>query len=99
MNPVTEPHEPMKSPINRLMDEVQWAPVEIVIDDKLPGHDAPFATHVGELVIGEIRIKCWRLNTGQSVVDPDALEKLFPGWQELFEKTGNEIPEPIAFKP
>lgn len=88
-----------KTPIDKLMDDVKWTPVEIVIDDILPGHVAPFATHTGELVIGDIRLKCWRLSTGQAVIDPDALENLFPGWQEMFKRLGQPIPPPTAFTP
>lgn len=88
----------MKTPIDRLMDEVHWAPVEIAIDDKLPGHDAPFATHTGELVIAGLRLKCWRLSTGQTVIDNAALEQLFPGWHDLFILRGAEIPKAITFK-
>ncbi len=87
-----------KTPIDRLLDQVQWAPVEIVISDKLAGHDAPFATHSGELVIGDVRIKCWRLGTGQAVLDPDGLDRLFPGWQDVMRDMGQGIPPPIEFR-
>jgi hypothetical protein len=77
-----------------MLDAVKWAPLEIVEPDPT----MPFATHSGELVIGGICIKCYRLNTGQAVIEDESLERLFPDWRELMAKCGNEIPASVAFK-
>ena len=75
-----------KSPIETMLDNVDWAPIEIVYDQKKVDATIPVATHSGVLVIADIRIKCWRLNTGQAVIDFDSLESLFPGWRNLFQE-------------
>ena len=85
---------PMKKPIEILFDQVAW---EVLPPSLMK--DQLHATHSGVLEIGEIKIPCFQLSDGQRVIEEAALEKLFPGWKELFKQTGNEIPPTIPFTP
>lgn len=70
----------MTQPIETLMESVKWEACETtpVDDDGF----LPFATHHGILEIGEIKLRCYRLNNGMAIINAEDLKALFP----------NEIP-------
>lgn len=65
----------MKQPIEQMMDAVDWKPCEA------PGTDPgiPYATHKGEMHIAGLRLRCYRLNTGQAIIDADDVNNFFGG--------------------
>jgi hypothetical protein len=83
----------MKTPIERLFDDVAWEVLPPV--DKTEGL---CATHSGVLVIGDVKIPCFMLNDGRAVIEESALEQLFPGWKIIFEKMEQTIPPPTLFR-
>lgn len=66
-----------KAPIEVLLDRVEWEAYESV---PLPNSDRlPYVTHHGILDIGETKLQCYQLNTGQRVFDAEDVEGLFGG--------------------
>lgn len=55
----------MQAPIERMLDQVEWSPAEY---EKPPAGDLPYATHSGVLTIGDMSLRCYRLNTGQAII-------------------------------
>lgn len=60
--------------MSALLDGVTWLPVVAPLDD---GSDLPFATHHGVLNIGGLTLRCYRLSTGQDILDAEDFEKFF----------------------
>ena len=62
------------TPIDQIMNAVEWEPVEgqIVEDD-----GSSYATHHGMLRIAGFEPKCYQLNTGQRVIDAEEMERFF----------------------
>lgn len=42
-----------------------------------PGGDLPYATHSGELEILGLKLRCYRLNTGEAIIHADDMNALF----------------------
>ena len=63
----------MKSPIETLLDQVEWK--------GMPHSDStgelPYATHEGVMRIGDFDFKCYQLNNGQRVISKESLETFF----------------------
>ena len=67
----------MKNPTERLLDAVEWTPTWLAGE---PGDsEITYATHTGELKIGEVTLKCAVLNTGQRVFYGEVIEGLVAG--------------------
>ncbi len=64
----------MKSPIDIAMDQVEFKET-----GNKPEGDMPYATHEGLLKIGDLEFKCYRLSTGQSVIDSDDFNNFLGG--------------------
>lgn len=64
----------MKTPIEIMLDNVEWVKNK---SDKDHENDLPWATHEGVLEIGGIRLRCYRLNTGQAIFNADDVNELF----------------------
>ena len=60
------------TPIESLLTNVDW-----VRTRNEPKGDLPYATHEGVLKIGEIALRCYRLNTGQAIFNAEDFEALF----------------------
>jgi hypothetical protein len=77
----------MKSAIERVLDQVDWTPVERTVQAVQEqqkcaggagaGDELPYATHEGVLSICGIRLHCYRLNTGMAVFDADDVKRFF----------------------
>ena len=67
----------MKSPIEMMLDGVQWVPAGERPDGP-DNHDGlPYATHEGVLDIMGHKMRCYRLNNGQAVFSADDVEAFF----------------------
>lgn len=55
-------------PIDKLLDEVQWAEIEPPTNLADP---LPYVTHEGILEIGPYKLRCLQLSSGQRVFDSD----------------------------
>lgn len=64
----------MKTPIELLMDGVEWTEHEAQ-----PESELPHATHSGVLKIGKIELRVYRLSTGQAIINAEDFERLFSG--------------------
>lgn len=65
----------MTTPMDRLLDAVEWQPCppyECATDTG----ELPFATHTGELRVGDVVLRVTRLSDGTRVIDADDLETL-----------------------
>lgn len=66
----------MKTPIELLLDGVQWQEVS-QRDDNTDG--LPWVTHEGVLEIAGAKLRCYRLNTGQAIFDADDVQDYIGG--------------------
>jgi len=64
----------MKTPIEMMLDAIEWRPCEGEVDHS---SDLPYATHEGVLRIGDLELRCYRLNTGQCIFDAADIENFF----------------------
>ena len=64
-----------KSPVERLLDTVEWKPV-IRDESYVPG-DLPYVVKTGILKIGNVELECVVLNTGDRIFPEESLRKLF----------------------
>ena len=60
-------------PIETLMNSIDWRPT----GEAEGGDGLPFATHFGVLEIEGIKLRCYRLNDGRSIIDADDMEAFF----------------------
>lgn len=67
----------MQTPIESMLDSVEWMPVERT--GEIAKNDLPYATHSGVLAICGHELRCYRLNTGHAVFDADDVKKFFSG--------------------
>lgn len=65
----------MKTPVDLMMDKVDWQVCEQTDDES----GLPFATHSGVLDIAGHSMKVYRLNTGQAIIDAADLEAFLCG--------------------
>lgn len=64
--------EKSKPPIERLLDQVEWVPTGLAPDAEMPD-GMPYATHVGQLRIGNITLDCAVLSTGVRVFTEESI--------------------------
>lgn len=64
----------MKSPIEEMMDRLDWEAIE---QNAKPDGSLPYATHTGVLKIGDFEIRCYRLSDGKAIVDAEDFNKFF----------------------
>lgn len=69
----------MKTPIEMMMDGVEWKQREGTVPDSDDG--LPYATHEGVLHIGEAALKCYRLSDSRAVFDAEDVRRFF-GFEE-----------------
>lgn len=74
-----------KTPIDFMLDAVDWKPVEQAPDRPLS--PLPFATHSGVVAIGDKSLRCFRLNTGQAVFEAEDFKAFFEG---LFDEPAHD---------
>lgn len=68
----------MKTPIEQMLDLVDWAAIERTEEPKA---DLPHATHSGVLTIGAIDLKVFRLSNGMAVIDADDMQRFLGSLQ------------------
>lgn len=68
-----------KTPIDLMLDKIDWIKYE---DEERHNSELPYAIHSGILRIGDIKLKCYRLNNGMAVFDADDVEKFFDNMSE-----------------
>lgn len=75
----------MKSPIEIMLDKVDFTPTEP--SNVIEG--LPYVTHQGVLKIGdELEILVCQLNTGERIIPEIELDRVFgQGWKEMVLKT------------
>ena len=64
------------SPVERILDLVEWKPVNPPADTT---DGLPYATHEGKLWIGSNCLDCVVLNTGQRLITEESLNRFFGG--------------------
>jgi len=69
----------MKTPIEIMLDKVQWKPLKTDNSVELVNTGYPVATHSGVLKIGEIELKVYQLSNGQRVIDQEDIIKFLDG--------------------
>lgn len=67
----------MTTPIDRMLDVVQWRELPQPHVSMAGDPDALYATHEGEIGIEGQTIRCYVLNDGQRVFDADSVEAFF----------------------
>lgn len=70
----------MRTPINAMLDAVAWTLVDVHQHERVDG--LPYATHVGVLEIGEYKFRCYRLNTGEAILNAEDVHAFFGGLLE-----------------
>ncbi|PRH37745.1 hypothetical protein [Burkholderia gladioli] len=68
------------TPAEAAMRDVQWRDLNSTPVDS----DLPYATHEGELYLGNERIRCYRLSNGQAIFHADDFLRVILG-------TGGEV--------
>lgn len=63
------------SAIDQMMDRLDWTPVQGAEQERETG--LPYATHTGIFMIGDIQLRCYRLNTGQAIINAEDMHHLF----------------------
>ena len=66
----------MTTPIEKLLDEVEWRPCDSRARTDADG-DIAVATHEGYLHFGEAKLRVFQLSNGMRVIDADDLERFF----------------------
>jgi hypothetical protein len=74
------------SSIDRLLDAIEWTPVERNLEGPVGGsHDnLPFVVSRGVLELGGIVLRVYQLDTGQRIIDADDMNNLFGKMAEDF---------------
>lgn len=67
----------MTTPIDTLLNEVEWKETENAENVAMADDGIPWATHSGVLTILGAQLRCYRLNTGQAIFDADDVAALF----------------------
>ena len=70
-----------KQPIEIMLDNIKWEPIEQDIVETMMNRDIPTATHQGILAIGDIKLRVYQLNNGQRVIEQNDLINLFKSWE------------------
>lgn len=61
------------TPIEKMMEMVEWRETGAVGDQS----GLPWATHEGVFQIGEASLRCYRLNTGQAILNAEDMQAFF----------------------
>lgn len=64
----------MTTPIESLLSGMEWTEVTPKPE---PEGNMPYATHSGLLDIHGLQLRCYRLSTGQAVIDADDMRAFF----------------------
>lgn len=67
----------MTSPIEKLMAEVDWKACPPGGAAPNQSDDMPYTTHEGVLEIGDMKLRCYRLSSGQAVLHAEDMQKYF----------------------
>lgn len=67
----------MATPIDLLMNAVEWEATGSAEDVAMADDGIPWATHSGVLHIGGVELRCYTLNTGERILNADDVEALF----------------------
>ncbi len=67
----------MTTPIDALLNAVEWQETGNAEDVAMADDGIPWATHLGVLTIAGVQLRCYRLNTGQAIFDADDVAALF----------------------
>lgn len=86
----------MKTPIEMMIDGIQWHPVTPLDERCGNGDGVPYATHEGLLKIGDLEIECFRLSTGEAVISEAGLLKFFEFMNGQTATAHDEARERIA---
>lgn len=63
----------MATPIEKMLDAVDWK-----VNENPPAQsDISYATHEGILDIGGFKMRCYRLNTGENILNAEDVERFF----------------------
>lgn len=79
----------MKSPIDRLLDSVEWEELPPLTEqdrkemDEYAPEELPYSTHRGVLKIGNAEFRVEKLNDGRRIVHPEDLERWFGFRKEM----------------
>jgi hypothetical protein len=66
------------TPIDTLMNGLSWSPTNMKPDN----NELPFATHEGVLEVAGLKLRCYRLNTGEAIINSDNFMDFFSGIAE-----------------
>lgn len=69
----------MATPVDRLMDTVDWKGLDPAHGIGFDDDGIPWATHEGVMTIGEVKLRCYRLNTGQAIFNAEDIDALLGG--------------------
>lgn len=73
----------MSSSIEKLLADVGWTANDA--NDTIADSKLPHTTHSGALKLGDIELRCHRLNTGEVVFEAEDVEAFFMSIGELPE--------------
>jgi hypothetical protein len=65
----------MSSPIEKMLDKIEWIPLEGDAGD----NELPHATHSGVLEIGSMKLRVFQLSDGTRIVEENDLIAFFEG--------------------
>lgn len=66
----------MKAPIDSMLERVEWLPAETPVGQGAD-NSLPHATHAGVLRIGDMELRCYRLNDGRAIINAEDMESFF----------------------
>lgn len=66
-----------KSPIDTMLDKVEWKELPLPETETVTDDDLPYATHTGILRIGNYELECIVLNTGERLFTAESIARFF----------------------
>ena len=66
----------METPVEKMLPQVNWEPAPEP-DETDPLHGLPFATHTGVLELMGHTLRCYRLNTGETLIEASDMKRFF----------------------
>ncbi len=66
-----------KTPAETLLDRVEWRETNIQASEVKDESDLPCATHEGVLELGDMKLRCYRLSNGQTIINADDMNEFF----------------------
>jgi hypothetical protein len=67
------------TPIDAMMETIQWSSIWINEPPPTPEDGIPYATHEGTLNIGGFEFHCYQLSDGKRVISEESMVKFFEG--------------------